>query len=211
MDFPSNSHNVTGENKQPKAEKPKKDVQKVVTGEVVKRQKSLGQRFKDLFVRGEFRSASSYIVAEVLVPALRNTIVDATTKGIERVVYGESAQRRRGYEPGRPRVSYNSPVDRYPRNRPAMLPDQPPHYSRGRRHQANEIILVSRDEAELVLERLTDIIDKYDVASIADLHDLVGLPSTYVDNKWGWNNLQYVEVRQVREGYLIDLPTAEPI
>jgi hypothetical protein len=58
---------------------------------------------------------------------------------------------------------------------------------------------------------MTDIIDVYKVASVTDLHDLVGLPSTYVDNKWGWENLSYANVRQIREGYLLDLPPVEPI
>lgn len=216
MDFPSNSQNIVGDNKPSKAEKPKKDVQKVIVGEVVQKQKSLGRRFKDLFVRGEFKGASRYIAAEVLLPALKNMVVDATSKGVERVVYGDVAPRRRGMmtEYGRPRVSYNSPVDRgYSRDqrgRPGSLPDQPAVHPR-RRGAANDLILVSREEADLVLERLNDLIDNYDVASVADLNDLVGLPGSYVDNKWGWTNLQYVDVRQVREGYLIDLPSPEPI
>lgn len=206
--FPSNSHNVLGDAKQPKEEQPKKDIQKVVTVDAVKRKKSLRRRFKELFFGGEFKGATKYITGDVLLPALRNMVVDATTKGIERVIYGDSGPRRRS-ELGRPRVSYNSPIDRYSRQR-TMLPDQPPHVSQ-RRQDVGEIILVSRDEAELVVERLTDIIDKYDVASIADLHDLVGLPTTYVDNKWGWSALKYVNIRQIREGYLIDLPSVEPI
>jgi len=92
-----------------------------------------------------------------------------------------------------------------------MLPDQPPLHSPRRPHNVHEIILISREDAETVLERLVDIIDKYDVASVADLHDLVGLPTTYVDNKWGWTNLAQVDIRQIREGFLIDLPSAEQI
>lgn len=214
MDFPGNSHNPLGDNKQispkeTKEEAPKKDIQKVVSTDAVQRPKSIGRRFKALFSGGEAKGALKYIVADVMIPALRNLVVDATTKGVERIVYGNSPPRR--YEPGRPRVSYNSPsvVDRYAR-RPGMLPDQPP-YSRGRRQEVSEIILTSREDAELVVERLTDIIDKYDVASVADLHELVGLPSSHVDNKWGWSVLTYANVRQIREGYLIDLPPAEPI
>lgn len=63
----------------------------------------------------------------------------------------------------------------------------------------------------MVLERLNDIIDRYEVASVADLHELVGLPTTHVDNKWGWENVRYAEVRQIREGFLLDLPPAMPI
>lgn len=208
MDFPGNSHNVLGEPKEP--EKPKKDIQKVVSVDAVQRPKSLGRRFKGIFFGGEVKGATRYIFADVLVPALKNMVVDATSKGVERVIYGDSPRRR--YDPGRPRISYNTPpLDRYSSTRRGMLPDQPPHSAPMRRQDVGEIILVSRADADMVIERLTDIIDKYDVASIADLHELVGLPTTYVDNKWGWSVLKYANIRQVREGYLLDLPPVEPI
>lgn len=200
MDFPSNAN----KNKEP-IKKPEKIIEKVVTGEVKQHKSSMGERFKSIFLGGEFRSSLRYISAEVLLPALRNMIVDATSKGIERVIYGESAPRRRTERTG-PRVSYNTPFDR-----PTRPQSQPVYTPRGRRQQISNIILSSRAEAELVVERLNDIIDKYDVASVADLHDLVGLPTSYVDNKWGWSSLSYVDIRQVREGYLLDLPEIEAI
>jgi len=75
----------------------------------------------------------------------------------------------------------------------------------------SQIYLVSRDEADLVVERMLDILDKYDVVSVADLNDLLGLPTSPIDNKWGWAILGRVEIRQTRDGYLIDLPAPEPI
>lgn len=209
MDFPGNSRSTPG-----KDDKPEKKIEKVVTGEVVKRPKSIGRKFKDIFLGGDIKGVFRYLAADVLLPALRNMIVDAGEQGIRRAVYGESAAARRRAAEYRPRTQYNSPVNRLgrdPRDRPGMLPGQPPYYSRSSRHQVGDLILISREEAELVLERLIDIIDKYDVASVADLYDLVGLPSTHVDNKWGWGFLSNVEIRQVREGYLIELPPVEPI
>jgi hypothetical protein len=203
--FPSNSHKKT------KPMSPdQKNVTKVVTGEVVQRKKSLGRRFKDIFMGGDIRGVTRYIAADVLLPAVRNMVVDATTEGIRRAVYGESPARRgRSSDPMRSRVSYHSPMERSPM-RPTMLPDQPP-YSARRKQDPNEIILVSREEAELVVERLADLIDNFDVATVGDFHELVGLPSTYVDNKWGWTAIRGVDIRQVREGYLIELPPIEPI
>jgi len=93
-----------------------------------------------------------------------------------------------------------------------MLPDQPPRLPGGTaRHDIGDLVLVSREEAEMVVERLIDIMDKYDVATVADLYDLVGLPSTHIDNKWGWTAGGGIEVRQVRDGYVIDLPPVEAI
>jgi hypothetical protein len=114
------------------------------------------------------------------------------------------------------RYSYNrSPINRDVRY--ADLPDQPrrpthaPRERNPKRQAMGDIIMTSNEEADLVLERLTDIVDNYDTASIADLYDLLGLPHTYIDNKWGWDDLRDADVRQVREGFLIILPPAEPI
>jgi hypothetical protein len=209
--FPSNSHKATGPST-PK-EKEEKKIEKVVTGEVIKKPKSLGRKFKELIVGDGSKGALNYVFGDVLIPALKNMFVDAVSKGAERAVYGDSVSSRRSrMDYGRPRIQYNSPIDRRePRGRSVSLPDQPPHRVGGRRYDAGEIILVSREEAELVLERLADILDKYDVATVADLHDLVGLPTAHVDNKWGWFSLGYASVRQIRDGYILDLPQAEPI
>lgn len=210
MDFPSNSNKLTEQVSPKKVSKPEeKKIEKVVTGEVVARKKSLGRRFKDVFFGGEFKGATRYITMDVLLPAFKNMVVDATSKGVERVVYGESYSRRRS-EPGRPQFSYNRPPDRRYGSR-AMLPDQPPHVARRRGPDVNELILKSKEDAESVVEGLIDIIDKYGMASVSDLYELVDLPSTYIDNKWGWTVLNYVDIRQVRDGWVIDLPSVEPI
>lgn len=207
MDFPSNSHKSTDKSlPQPKQEK--KEITKVVSGEVVTRKKPISQRLKNIFVGGEFKNAAVYIAVDVLVPAARNMIVDATTKGMERLIYGDSPSRRYS-DSNRSRISYNNPIDRS-KTRGAMLPNQPPYHTKPSR-TSTDIILSSREEAELVLSTLIDIIETYDVASIADLNELVDLPSTHVDNKWGWISLRYAQIRQIREGYLLDLPPAKPL
>jgi len=63
----------------------------------------------------------------------------------------------------------------------------------------------------MVVERLTDVVDMYEVVSVADMYDLLGLPSTPIDNKWGWTHLPNIEVRQTRDGYKISMPPVEEI
>ncbi len=192
---------------------PEKKVERVVASEVIIPKKSIGRKFKDLFIEADFKTVVKYVGSDVLLPAARNMIVDASSKGVERLLYGESAVRRRNYGPG-PRVTYNNPINRgysgsplqSSRHAPSVLPEP-----RTSRHGRDNFILSSREEAELVLERMNDIIDTYEVASVADLNDLVGLPTTHVDNKWGWVYLGDVQIRQIREGYLIDFPPSEPM
>lgn len=215
MDYQSNSRK-THEGKKKEVEKKEdkpKEFEKVIAGEVVLRKKPLGERIKDTFLGGDAQSVARYIAGEVLLPALRNLLVDATTKGVERMVYGETHPRRR--QDYGPRVSYNSPVRRDYRSEPRYpysstnLPDQPSYSNR--RSEGMDIVLQSREEAELVLERMNDIIESYDIVSVADFKQIVGLPTNYVDNKWIWVTTRDTEVRQVRDGFLLSLPPAEPL
>lgn len=211
------STDYTGPNpkKDKKIEPPPKVVEKVVTVEVIHKKKPIGRQFKEIFFGGDFKSATRYVAADVLLPALRNLVFDTWTKAAERVIYGESVANRRRASEYRPYVQYNNPISR-PYSRPTPythLPDQPRRYIPTERHKndGDQLVITNKREAELVVERLMDIIDKYDVASVADLYDLIGDQSTPVDNKWGWTSLNQVEIRQTRDGYLIDLPQAEPI
>lgn len=207
MDYASNSR----KNKEEK-EKPEKKVDRVVTGEVIVQKKSIGRKFKDLFIEADFRSVIGYVIHDVLIPAARNTIVDASTKGIERMMYGESAIRRRNFGPGPRLTTYHTPVNRGLNSAiPARSAPPISVAPRTMRSTREDFILSSREEGELVLERMNDIIDNFDVVSVADLNELVGYPPSHIDNKWGWSDLSGVQIRQVREGYLIDLPPVEPI
>lgn len=208
MDYQGNSN----KDKLEKA-KPQKKVGRVVKGEVLVQKKSVGRKFKDLFIMADFKSVATYVVSDVMLPAARNMILDASFKGIERLLYGDAAVRRRQFGNG-PRVTYNNPVQRPYRDVTSRM--APPGASGGvvtgrSRSAREEFIISSREDAEQVLERMNDIIDQYEVVSIADFNDLVGFPTSAVDNKWGWTFLGDVQVRQIREGYLIDLPPAEPI
>lgn len=213
MEFPGNTNKEKEAAAKPVAKKAKskpKTVERVVTTEVIVKKQSLGRRFKEVFFGGDSRTAVHYIGTEVLLPALRDMIVNATTKGVERVIYGDVAPRR----PSGPntRVNYQTPISRQGHRSPY---DRPPHpaYSpaRGVRHEISDLIFANSREAEVVLERMIDIIDNYDMVSIADMHELAGLPSSHVDHKWGWSDLRSSEVRQTRDGFIIEFPPLEQI
>lgn len=202
--------NYAGNSKKAKEEKPEKKVEAVISGEVEIKKEGMGAKLKSMFFGEDFRNVTRYVIAEVLLPAARNLIVDATTQGIQRAVYGESPRRQRPPQYAG-HTSYHTPV-----RRPSsvMLPDQPPHYSPARpasRRPGQQVILKSRDDAEAVLQAMHMILEQYEVVSVADLYDLINEPSNHTDNKWGWYYLNTAQVRQTRDGYLIDLPEPEAI
>lgn len=197
------------------AKVPAKKVERVVVNEVHVQKKGVGRKFRDLFLEANLKAVIGYVAVDVLIPAAKNMLYDAIAQGGKRMIFGESAQRHRGFGVG-PRITYNNPINRGYSDSP--LRDSPSRYApavsrepRVTTYDREDFIISSKEEAELVLERMNDIVDTYEVASVADLHDLVGLPTSHTDNKWGWSRLGDVHIRQVREGYLIELPPAEPI
>lgn len=207
IDYDANSKR-SKEERQPQPDDPK--VEKVVTAEVITRKKPLGRRFKDIFVSVDAKSVLTYVFGSVLIPAARDMIVDASTEGVKRMMYGDDNVRRRtsGNVTGS-RFSYQTPVSRDSLNRHA-LPSSG-RTSRVQRQPQDEVILSTRDDADLVLERMDDIVQTYEVVSMHDLNELLGRQSTHIDNRWGWTSLVGTQIRQIREGYLLDLPPVEPI
>jgi len=191
-----------------------KKIEQVVTSPVIIKEKGIGRKLKTIFFGGEFKSAGRYILADVLLPSMRDTFVNMASRGAERMVYGESFNNRGRRPQMGSRTTYNAPPQMGRPYQSTMLPGQPPRYPSIRpanHREANDILIVSREEANLVLERLIDIVEKYEVASLADLYDLLGQPSSPIDNKWGWTFLNAAEVRQVKNGWLLELPPMEEL
>jgi hypothetical protein len=218
MDYVSNSKKSKEPEEEPKEKVTvTKRVEKVVTGPVVEKKPTVGKKMRGIFFGPGVKSTGEYIYYEILIPALRDLVVDTVSRGVNRAVYGESTYgpRRRGNERSS-RITY----DRVPmrdrvyettgreRER-AHIPDQPmrPKNRRG----GLEFVLQTRAEAEGVVEQLSAALEKYDVVSVADLRDALGHKIQYTDNAWGWTVLNDVEIRQVRDGWLLDLPPAEAL
>lgn len=190
---------------------PEKRVERVTSADAVRRKRPLGKQFSRTFIGGDARTAFEYMVVNVLVPAAKEAIVEAASSGFEKLIYGDTRPKRNrmggpssgplGY------VSYNRQPNREP-----VGPPQPRMLSqRARtRHDFDDIVISSRQEAEEVIDRLFDLISKYNSATVADLYELTGLQSSHTDHKWGWTDLRGATVGRVRGGgYLLELP--EPV
>jgi len=196
--YPSNSHKSRTE----PPDEPKK-IEKVIKGSVVTRKKTLSRRFIDLFFGDDVESVSSYIMYEVLVPAMKDTVFDMIRGGTEMLLFGESKgvsrQKRSGRGGGRSYVQYDRVSYRDERRR------EPASRSRGH-HNFEEVVLESRTEAEEVRNTLIDLLEEYGIATVADLYDMVGIDRNYTDEKWGWDNLSASRIERVKGGWLINLP-----
>lgn len=188
VDYPSNSHKSKINEKG--VEEDKKG-SKIISGKVIEK-KSISKEVSNSFV-----NAWDYVVKDILVPAVKNTLSDIVQNTLDIVLFGDSSsgrKRRRGDD--RTYISYSSISD--DRDRPRV-------YSYNNK-VLDDIILETRADCEEVIDYLMDIIDKYGYASVADLYESIGKPQKYTDNDYGWRDLSRAGQRKVREGYLLELP-----
>jgi hypothetical protein len=203
-EFPSNSETSK------RGKQDEKNITSVVSGGVSRKKKSLRKQFSETFVAGDVKSAMQYVVLDVLLPAAKDMIVEAGSQGLQKLIFGDT--RRRGSTPPQSSptgyVSYN----RYSMgNRYLSGPQRALSREARSRHNFDEIVLDERSEAEAVIDRLFEVVSRYESASVADLYELVGLASTHTDHKWGWSDLTGAGVSRIRGGYLLDLPEPEPL
>lgn len=208
-EFPGNSRRPI-QQRQNLPATPKEDVQleKVVTGKVIKRNKPLGRRIKEMFFTGDSTSVFGYLGKEVLLPAFQNLITDFVTQGIERAVFGEArTPTRTRFGSTRPtqHISYDRPSSVRPPVQPRRPITQPSAFDPG------EIIFDSKVNAEVVTDKLFETIEQYGCVTVANLNELVGQTSQYTDHKYGWTDLHSMDIKRIREGWLLMLPEPEDL
>ena len=182
---------------------PEKKVEKVIAGTVKSKKKSEIRKFTDVFISEDINNVKSYILLDVLIPAIKKAISDIVTNGIDMILYGETGKTKSNSTASK--VSYRSYYDGRNGRR---------DYSAIRTkisYNYDDIILDNRGEAEDVLSRMDELISTYGLVSVADLYDLVGVTGNYTDNKYGWTNIRSASVIRVRDGYMLKLPKALPL
>lgn len=202
-EFPSNSRYS-----RERTDNSKEEIKPVTKGKV--RPQSIGKRAKTAIFAEDARSVGEYILWDVVIPSFKQIISDMVTNGIERVLYGEAAPRRRSGTGSRIRYSNYSSYSRGELDSPGTPARQLSRRAR-QTFDFGEILLEDRGEGLEVIERLRDIVERYDIATVSDLYSLVGISSNYTDNDWGWRNLASANVQKVRDGYILILPDPEPV
>lgn len=199
-DYPSNSHasrERTSDVRRPR-------IQKVVSGRVRTRERSLGSRLSNHLTGGEgYQSILEYVLINVVLPGIKDLFYDSFMDGLHRALFGDGGGSRRrsggnrGFTPYRT-ISESKSTTSIRRGSEER--------ARPKVDGIKEIVCDSRGEAELILDGLQELIKEYDHATVADLYDAAGMTSSFTHAKWGWETLRGANVRRVRDGYLVDMP-----
>ena len=196
-DIKPNSHKYKAENSE------KKKIEPVVKSGAKLRKKNELQKVAGAIISEDAKSVKSYILMDVLVPAIKDAIEDIVTNGIRMLLRGDTSARRSGPSGGISHISYNKAYDRRDRSsldRPRGVMD------------FDDLILPTRYEAEEVLRSLDDLIETYRIVSVADMYEAAGIRDfEYTARNYGWKDIRRAEVVHVRNGYWLKMPNVSPI
>lgn len=198
QNYKPNSHSYKEAQATAAAVEKEKKIEKVVSGTVKTRKKSGFRKAMDNFVSDEVSSIKTYVVKDVIIPTIKKIISET----VDTILFGKS--KRVGGSSLGTHVSYRKYYDEPRSTRDAGVPTR-------HGYSCDEIILESRGEAERVLSQLNDLIETYEVVSVADLYDLVGIARNWTDNNYGWTNIKNAEVIRCRDGFLLQMPKVLPI
>lgn len=154
------------------------------------------------FIEDEVDDIREHAIKDILKPALRNligdTIIDST-----RMFLGLDSKGARGAS-RESRVSYRDYYDDdHGRRRDRD--------DRDRGYDLDDCIVDTRGDAERVIDKMQEIVDRYGYCRVADLYELTGVPSRWTDNKYGWYSVRSAKAQRVRDGYLIRMPNPRPL
>lgn len=182
-----------------------KKVEAVIAGTAKTRKKSDAQKFADVFIAEDANNVKSYILMEVIVPAVKKAISDIVTTGIDMILYGEAGRSRKNGTASK--ASYRSYYERdSERVRAGSVNNRRSGFD------YDDILFDTRGDAEAVLDAMNDIISQYGTVSVADVYDLARVPNDNFNmNRYGWTNISGATAIHVREGYILKLPRAIPL
>lgn len=187
------------------ATSPVKKVEKVITGGAKLKKKTEIQKLKDVFISEDIGNVKSYILKDVLVPRIRDAIVDIIKNSADMIFYGSTRRSSSsGSRPVASKISYNQMFSGSNSNREPIQTRTGLNF--------DEITFQSRGDAELVLSTMEDMIEQYKVVTVGELYNLADVSTdNYMVYKYGWTDLRSAKAVPTTDGWVLKLPKAFPI
>lgn len=172
-------------------------------GKIVSAKKRTSKKIVESFIQKDGQDLKDIIIFDWIIPGLQNLILDTLSRSFFGTSYNRNDRGRydRDRDRNYGRVNYSGYSRREDRERDRRD-------SREEEIDYRSIVLIDRPSAEDVVRKIQDEIHDRGEATIAQLLELVHLPSKYTDCSWGWTRENDISIRRVRDGYLIDVREA---
>ena len=184
---------------------PKKKFDKVVRGKVTLKEQNDIQKIANDFLAEDLKTVKDRIIAEYLIPMLKNGICSIFNSAISIALWGDDRSRSSSTNyssASRQRNSY----DRYYQDGQSSRPGPSGRPARTLQNLDFEV----RCDADDTLNEMYDALRKYKQVSVGDLWDMMGVSNESTDYNYGWYNLDGAYIKGIPGGYRLVLPRPIP-
>ena len=173
-----------------------KNIKKIINGAARKKSKTKSEKIRHSFIPEDLNLIGDYIIRDILIPSVKSIIFES----FKTILFGEDKDEVTGSRSSTfSRVAYDKKYGDsiYKRYKP----------SGSTLFDYDDIVFESKMDAELVLDELYDVLERYNVVTLNDFYDMAGESNdNYQYSKYGWTDLKGSKIVSVREGYVIKLP-----
>ena len=188
--------------------------------------KPMSRKISDIFISDQADTVGSFIVEEVIIPGVKDALLDILHGSIDRIfggtAYGGYNSKRRqdidgaswrkyhDRSRGRSRYDYDDDDDDYD-------DDYRGRRRRNRSYDESVFSLNTNDKANKnrVRERISDIMHDQKYLSIYDVKVTLGFPSVEIeptDQDWGWDDIRDMRCyRDYKGKFILELPRPDDV
>ena len=181
------------------------------------RKKSLGSKIAETFITGDMDDVKSYVIKQIIVPRVKQTVEDIITNGIHILFNGSGSVGSSNNRKNNMYVSYDNSgyVD---------------YSSAGKRTNQSVSTYTgsfgnfiypfrTRQEADEIISMLGDVLEAYKKISIKDYYDILmnryknlKVQISITDPNYGWKSMDGITVKQTYDRqYYIQFPRTVPL
>lgn len=181
-----------------------KKVEKVIEGEAKLHKKTLAQKAASFIFEEDIKDVKQFVINEIVKPSVKKLIADIFHNGVDMSMFGTPYGQRPGQNSKASKVSYVSYSSfAKPQGQQQYA------YQRQTGRSYDDVSVPTLSEAKTIADRMVELLETYQMASVADYYELCGVNSEFTDCNYGWTDLHDMEIVRDRDGsYIIKMPKA---
>lgn len=177
------------------------------------REKTLAQKAADTFLSEDVGSVGTYVLKDVVVPAIKDIVFNSITQSLEMIIFGGRGNGNVSRSRSKPYNSMYKGVSYSQNNRQSSNDTKDiAEISFGSRRLAQEVLnemqmVMESEYAEVTISDYVDIVERVLREAGEDLSGFKPSRNWAYDTRYGWSDLAGVRPQLTRGGrYVLSLP-----
>lgn len=182
--------------------------EKVTSGEVKVKNRITPKKIAQTFFTEDLEDVKTHVVFDILIPKVKDAVVDTILNTIEMIFYGEVRRRTTTSTTASPirTISYDK-MSKKAETAPSRSIPAP-----RRGFHPEDVVFEESADAQHVLDTMCEVLEQYGSVSALDFCEFAGVGGEYTLRDYGWRDLSEAKVMRISGGgWIVDLPAMRPL